>query len=255
MILTVHITNAKVEICVVEDGKRCSSFSLTAYEKRTADEYFVIMQLLFSQAGIDPTQAIGAIVASVVPALTKPICAAAQMCTGRPPMVLGPGVKTGLSIRIDDPTSLGAELAAASVSALSKYGAPCIIIQMQTAIVFSVIDSGKNFIGGSISPGITMGQAWLEKSAAKLTSIDVAAPKKVIGKSTADCMQSGIIFGSAALIDGMLERTLDELGSSASIVATGDWASTIVPHCARQDIVIDNDLVMHGLSLIWDKNR
>jgi len=255
MILTVHITNAKVEICCVKDGKRLHCFSLTSYEQRTADEYFIIMQLLFSQAGIDPKQALGAIVASVVPTLTRPISAATEMCTGKQPMILGPGVKTGLSIRIDDPVSLGAELAAASVAAIAKYSAPCIIIQMQTAIVFSVIDGGGHYIGGSISPGITMGQAGLEKGAAKLTSIDVNAPKNVIGKNTADCMQSGIIFGSAALIDGMLERTLKELGGNASIVATGDWANTIVPHCLRQDIIIDSELVMHGLSLIWKKNQ
>lgn len=255
MVLTVHITNAKVEICCVEEGRRLHSFSLTSYEQRTADEYFILMQLLFSRAGIDPENALGTIVASVVPTLTKPISAAAAMCTGKQPMILGPGVKTGLSIRIDDPASLGAELAAASVAAISKYGAPCIIIQMQTAIVLSVIDSGGHYIGGSISPGITMGQAGLEKGAAKLTSIDVTAPKKVIGKNTTDCMQSGIIFGSASLIDGMLERMLAELGNGANIVATGDWANTIVPYCSRKDIVIDTELVMHGLSLIWKKNQ
>jgi len=126
---------------------------------------------------------------------------------------------------------------------------------MQTAIVVSVIDAGGNFIGGSISPGITMGQAGLEKGAAKLPSIGVSAPKRVIGKNTSDCMKSGIIFGAAAMVDGLISRTLSELGYDAAVVATGDWAEPIVPHCEREGIVIDNGLVMRGLALIWDKNK
>lgn len=254
MILTADIANAKIEICCVEEGRKLYSCSLSSSTKRTADEFFVVMELLFRRAGIDLSKLSGAIVASVVPALTKPLCGAIRLCTGKAPLLVGPGVKTGLSIRIDDPTSLGGDLAAAAVAAIDAYPLPCIVIDMETATAICVIDEKGNYQGGAICPGIMMGQVGLEKGAAKLPSVNAVAPKKVIGKNTSDCIQSGIIFGAAAMIEGIVERTVAELGMDASVVATGVWAESIIPYCKNKNIVIDDELVMRGLYLIWRRN-
>jgi len=255
MILTADIANSKIEICAVQDGQRVYSCALSSETRRTPDEFSVVLSLLFEKNDIDLLKIEGAIVASVVPALTKPICRAIELCTGCCPLVVGPGIKTGLSIRIDDPAALGADLAASAASAISKYPLPCIVINMETATAICVIDERANYIGGAICPGITMGQLGLERGTAKLASVVTSAPRNVIGKNTTDCMQSGIIFGAAAMLDGIIERTISELGHDATVVATGNWAKSIIPHCKHAGITIDSDLVMHGLYLIWLKNR
>ena len=256
MILTLDIGNASISICCVENGKRLCRFQLSSDKNRTAEEYAAIMTLLAGAEHADLSQVSGAILASVVPQLTERLSIAVHRCTGRRPLVVGPGVKSGLNIRMDDPTELGGDLVAAAVAAAERYPLPCIIVDMGLATAVGVLDGSGNYIGGLICPGVGMSQSSLAQAASQLPDVSLDKPKHIIGKNTRDSMQSGIIHGAAAMLDGVLDRVETELGCpAASVVVTGERASVIVPNCRRAGIRIDDDLVMYGLWCIWKRNR
>lgn len=255
MILTFDIGNANIAMHCVENGEALCRFVLSSNKERTADEYSAVMELLADKKGIGLADAGGAIIASVVPQLTGVLAAAVRFCTGKQPLIIGPGVKTGLNIRMDAPTELGGDLVAAAVGAIGTYPLPCIVIDMAAATAVGVIDSKGCYIGGLICTGVATGQSSLSQSASQLPNVSLRAPGRVIGRNTVDSMQSGLIYGSAAMIDGVIGRVEAELGERASVVATGDIAAGIIPHCIRRDITIDPDLVMRGLWRIYKKNR
>ena len=256
MILTIDIGNARLVFCCVENGEKICRFSLYADKARTADEYAAMIQLLATQRGVELKDIAGSIIASVVPQLTAVTAEAVERCTGKVPLIVGPGVKSGLNIRMESPTELGGDLVAAAVAAAAKYPLPCIIIDMGTATAVGVLDENGSYIGGLICPGVNMSQYSLARSASQLPDVSLVRPKRVIGKNTRDSMQSGIIHGAAAMIDGVIDRVEAELGRpAASIVATGVSAEIILPCCHRKDILPDEDLVMHGLWRIWCRNN
>lgn len=256
MILTLDIGNASITACCVESGKRLCRFQLSSDKNRTEDEYVGLMTLLAGSCGATLSRAAGAIIASVVPQLTAVLAPAVQRCTGHAPLIVGPGVRSGLNIRMDDPAELGGDLAAAAVAAVERYPLPCVIVDMGTATAVGVIDAKGSYIGGLICPGVGLSQSSLARSASQLPDVSLEKPRRVIGKNTRDSMQSGLIFGAAAMLDGVLERVESELGmSAASVVVTGENAGVIVPNCRRKDISIDEDLVMYGLWSIWRRNR
>ncbi len=256
MILTLDIGNAAVTVCCTENGTRLARFQLSADKNRTTDEYAAYLTLLAQGAGMELTRAAGAIIASVVPQLTAVIAPAIRRCTGKTPLIVGPGVRSGLNIRMDDPTELGGDLAAAAVAAVERYPLPCIIVDMGTATAVGVIDAKGCYIGGLICPGVGLSQSSLARSASQLPDVSLQQPRHVIGKNTRDSMQSGLIHGAAAMLDGVLERVEAELGApAASVVVTGENADVIVSNCRRKDIRIDDDLVMYGLWSIWRRNR
>ena len=256
MILTIDIGNASIVVCCVENGEKCCRFVLSADKSRSADEYAAMMRLIATQNGVALERAAGAIIASVVPQLTGVTAAAVECCTGQRPLVVGPGVKSGLNIRMDAPTELGGDLVAAAVAALERYPLPCILIDMGTATAVGVIDRKGSYIGGLICPGVSLSQYSLARSASQLPDVSLDIPKRVIGKNTRDSMRSGIIHGTAAMVDGVIARVEEELGEpAASVVATGVSSGVILPFCTRKDIVTDEDLVMRGLWSIWKKNR
>ena len=256
MILALDIGNASISVCCMESGSSVCRFQLSSDKSRTTDEYAAYMTLLAENCGMNLKRAAGAIIASVVPQLTAVLAPAVQRCTGRAPLIVGPGVRSGLNIRMDDPTELGGDLAAAAVAAAERYPLPCIIINMGTATAFGVIDERGCYIGGLICPGVGLGQNSLARSASQLPDVSLEKPKHIIGKNTRDSMQSGLIHGAAAMLDGVLERVESELGRpAASVVVTGESAGMIVPNCRRSDIRIDEDLVMYGLWCIWRRNR
>ncbi len=256
MILTLDIGNASIVVCCVEGGKRLCRFQLSSDKSRTVDEYAAYMTLLAGGFGADLSRAAGAIIASVVPQLTDVLSSAVQRCTGRAPLIVGPGVRSGLNIRMDDPSELGGDLAAAAVAAAERYPLPCIIVDMGTATAFGVIDEKGSYIGGLICPGVSLSQSSLARSASQLPDVSLEKPKRIIGKNTRDSMQSGLIHGAAAMLDGVLARVESELGMpAASVVVTGENARVIVPNCLRGGIEIDEDLVMYGLWSIWRRNR
>ena len=254
MILTFDIGNANIVMCCVEGGKRLCRFVLSTNKSRTADEYSVVMGLLAKKNGVDLLEAQGSIIASVVPQLTGVLAEAVKSCTGKRPLIVGPGVKSGLNIRMDDPTELGGDLVAAAVSAMETYPLPCVVIDMGTATAIGVIDAKGSYIGGLICPGVGLSQSSLAKGASQLPNVSLEAPRHVIGKNTRDSMQSGLINGTAAMLDGVIERVEAELGAACSVVITGDSAAEIIPHCRRDGIIADEDLVMRGLWRIYRRN-
>ena len=195
----------------------------------------------------------GCIVASVVPPLNNIVTAALKKLLHVSPLLVGPGIKTGLNILMDNPGQLGSDLVVNAVAGLHYYGAPIIMIDMGTATTISVVDNRKNYIGGMILPGVRVSLDSLVNRTSQLPRISLEAPKKIIGKNTIDCMKSGIIMGQASCIDGMIERIWDELGYQAQVVATGGLAGCIVPYCKKK-IVYDNELTLKGLEIIYRKN-
>ena len=179
---------------------------------------------------------------------------AVERITGHQPLILGPGTKTGLNIRIDNPAETGSDLVAAAVAAKSKYPLPIIIVDMGTATTITAVDRDGAFIGGAILPGLRVSVDALVGKTSQLTGIALTPPKKAIGKSTSDSMRSGAIFGTAGMIDGLIERFCEELGSEATVLGTGGLMDTIAPYC-RSRIIVDQDLLVEGLRLIYEKNR
>ena len=254
MILTFDIGNMNIVMCCVAQGERLCRFVLSTEKTRTADEYSAVMELLADKNGIDLAAAEGSIIASVVPQLTGVIAQSVLRCTGTYPLIVGPGVKSGLNIRMDTPTELGGDLVAAGVAAVERFPLPCIIVDMGTATAVGVLDAAGCYIGGLICPGVGLSQSGLAKSASQLPDVSLETPKRVIGKNTRDGMRSGLIYGTAAMLDGVIARVEAELGSACSVVVTGDSAREILPCCTRRDIVLDEDLVMRGLWSIYWRN-
>lgn len=254
MILTVDISNTSVNFSVMENDKAVFSFRLSSDKSRTADEYSALMALSAQQRGIDLKAVDGAIVSSVVPTLTSVMESAVETASGRRPIVIGPGVKTGLNIRLDDPTELGGDFVSAAVAALEQYPLPCVIIEMGTATAMGILDSAGSYIGGIICPGPMVSQVALARGAAQLSNVSISPTPQVICKSTDTCMQSGIVHGSAAMIDGLLDRIEDELGQPVTVVVSGDWADTIIPHCKRE-MIVDKELLTRGMCMIYRKNH
>ena len=196
----------------------------------------------------------GAIISSVVPPLNSVLKKAIRFIYDVEPLLVGPGIKTGLKIHCDNPASVGADLICACVAAQQMYGSPALIVDMGTATKMIVVDKTGAFIGVSIIPGVLMGLRALSSGTAQLPQVSLEAPPSVIGKNTVDCMRSGVVFGNASLIDAMIDRFDDEMGEPLPVIATGGLSSTIIPHC-KHDITLDEDLVLKGLNILYNKNN
>lgn len=254
MILAIDVSNNHIVIGGMENEEIVFSARIATVKSRTADEYSVLMDLTARQKGIDLSLMEGCIISSVVPELTGVLREASKSLIGKNPMVVGPGVRTGLNIRIDDPTELASDFVAAAVAALEKYPLPCVTVNMDTAVAMGVLDEKGSYIGGTIAAGVMASQVALSRGAALLHSVTPDAPSRVIGKNTVDSMKSGIVFGTAAMLDGLLTGIDEELGQRVHVVATGVWAEEVIPHCRREGIVLDKDLAMRGLWHIYKKN-
>lgn len=255
MILTVDLSNTHITMGGVEDENVLFSCRLATEKHRTGDEYAVLMRLMLQPYLSEHGEPVGSILSSVVPELTPTILHALRVVTGKAPMVIGPGVKTGLNIRLDDPSELGSDFVAASVAAQASYPLPVVTVDMDTAMGIGVTDASGAYIGGVIAPGVMVSSTALTRQASLLHNILPKAPGHIICKRTDESMRSGIIYGSAAMLDGLLMGIDEELGQTATVVATGTWAEAVIPHCRRKNIHIDRDLIHRGLWLIWKKNQ
>ncbi|MEG0692042.1 MAG: type III pantothenate kinase, partial [Oscillospiraceae bacterium] len=195
----------------------------------------------------------GAIISCVVPPLINTLKKAISRLLDCRVMTVSPGTKTGLNIKIDNPAILGADLVCGAVSAIGRYPMPCIIIDLGTATKFSVLDKDGSFLGVSIMPGVNISLEALSANTAQLPHIDFGESVNVIGKNSPDSMRSGILFGTASMVDGMIERINEELSAKATVVATGGVASSIIPYC-KSDITVDENIVLYGVKKIYDKN-
>ena len=254
MILAIDIGNTNIVIGCCDDEKIYFIERLSTNIPKTELEYAISFKNVLEIYGIDPAQIEGGIVSSVVPPITNIVRSSAEKVLGKPVKIVGPGVKTGLNILMDNPAQVGSDRIVNAVAAINEYPVPLVIIDMGTATTFCVVDDKKNYIGGMILPGVRISLDALTSRTSQLSRISIEAPKKTIGKNTIDCMKSGIIHGNAACIDGMVQRIEKELGQKATVLATGGLAKKIVPYC-EQDIVIDDELLLKGLRLIYNKNK
>ena len=253
MILAVDIGNTNIVIGCMEKEKVYFVERVSTNISKTELEYVVEFKTLLDLYQIKVGEITGSIIASVVPPLTNIVKAAMEKLLHNVPLVVGPGVKTGLNILMDHPGQVGSDLIVNAVAGLKYYGAPIIIIDMGTATTISVVDEKKNYVGGMILPGVKVSLESLVNRTSQLPRISLEAPKKIIGKNTIDCMKSGIIMGQASSMDGMIERIWEEMGCQAAVVATGGLAGCIIPYCKKK-IICDNELTLKGLNIIYRKN-
>ena len=254
MILAIDIGNTNIVIGCIDENKTYFVERLRTDSSKTAREYALDLKNVLELYGITREDLNGSIVASVVPPVSTTIRQAMEKVTGQKPLMVGPGVRTGLNIKVDNPASVGADLIVAAVAAVRDYPAPLIIIDMGTATTMTVVDRNGNYIGGVIIPGLQVALDSLVNRAAQLTKISLDVPSQVIGRNTLNCMQSGSLYGTAAMIDGMIDRMEAELGEPATVVATGGLARFVMPLCNHQ-IQMDDGLLLKGLWIIYQKNQ
>jgi type III pantothenate kinase len=256
VLLAIDVGNSNTSVGLFDKGKNLKFLaSLDTDSRKTADQISVDLMNLFMLYRFHYTEVSGAILCSVVPPLNFMMEKALTRLLGRPPMVVGPGVKTGLNIRMPVQTQVGADIVADAVSALEKFSPPIITIDMGTATTIGVISQGRNYEGGLLLPGVNVSLEALSRRAAQLPDISLQHPKSLIGKTTEDCMRSGIVYGTAGMLDGVIDRIREEFpGQKLSVVATGGNAPVIVRYC-RNPIIYDKYLLMDGLWTIYQKNR
>lgn len=253
MILAVDVGNSNIVIGGLSGDEITFEARLRTDATKTSDEYCIDLKMILEVYHVDPSQLEGAIISSVVPQVLNSMKTAVTKLTGHTALVVGPGLKTGLNIKIENPAQTGADLVVGSVAALREHKAPIIVIDMGTATTVTVLDETGSFIGGSICPGVKISLDALTERTALLPGLQLDQPKRAIGRNTIDCMRSGIMLGTACMLDGLVERFEEELGSKATVVATGGIAKFIIPMC-RTPIVYDKDLLLKGLAILYREN-
>ena len=254
MILAIDVGNTNIVLGCIEDGEIRNIMRVHTNLEATAAEYAINLSQILQLYGVDTRALEGAILSSVVPTVTEALKAAVRQLTGRECMVVGPGMKTGLNLRIDDPGTLAGDLLVGAVAAMNCYGYPAIVMDLGTATTMTVIDKDGCFRGGAILPGVKLGYRALAAGTSLLPDISITPPPKAVASNTVDCMRSGAVFGTAAILDGLAERMEAELGYPCRLIATGGLASSITPNC-RREIVCDDDLLLKGLWILWEKNK
>ena len=254
MILAIDVGNTNIVVGCIDDRKTYFIERLSTNRTKTELEYAVDLKNVLDIYHIKKTEIEGCIISSVVPQITNIVKLAAEKILKKNAIVLGPGVKTGLNIMMDNPVQLGADQVADAVAGISGYPVPLILIDMGTATTASVVNSKKQYVGGMILPGVGVSLDALTARASQLSGISIDAPRHVIGKNTIECMKSGVLYSNASALDGIIDRIEEELGEKATVVATGGLAKKIVPHCKRE-IILDEELLLRGLLIIYEKNK
>ena len=253
MILAVDIGNTNIVLGCIEDGKILFEARMATDRLKTSDQYCVELKSMLSLYDVSPKDVSGSIVASVVPPVLNSVRTAIYKLTGGSCLVVGPGIKTGMNIRMDNPLEVGSDLIVASVAAIAEYGAPLLLVDMGTATTVTAVDADGAFIGGCICPGVKISMEALTARTAQLPGISLDEPEHAIGKNTRDSMRSGIMFGAAAMLDGLLDRMEEEMGGDVKAIATGGLSKFVVPLCRRK-LIYDRSLMLKGLWLIYQRN-
>lgn len=254
MVLAVDIGNSNIVVGCFDEKKILFVERLATNKSATALEYAVLFKTVLELNGFFGRTFEGGIISSVVPAVTNMVKAALEKLIGKTPLIVGPGLKTGLKIRLDNAAQLGSDRVADAVAAIHHYPVPLILIDMGTATTISVVDGDKSFIGGMIMPGLRISAEALTSRTSQLPQISLDPPKKAIGRNTMDCMRSGIIYGCASTIDGAIRCIEEELGEACTVVSTGGHARLVAPYCKRE-IIIDDELLLKGLMILYHKNK
>ena len=253
MILTIDVGNTNVVLGGVEDGVVVSRSRLATNTSDLPNDYAMKMRQSFAFDSIDYHEFEGAILSSVVPQVNRAIRSAVRKLTGLECIIVGAGIKTGVNVKIDDPGTLAGDLITGTVGALSMYKPPIIIVDMGTATTIVAVDKDGAYIGGAIVPGVNLSFEALSQGTSLLPNISIEAPRKCIATNTVDSMKSGAVFGTAAMIDGMIERMEAELGQPATVIATGGLSGGIIPYC-KHEIKHEPDLLLKGLAILYQKN-
>jgi len=254
MILTIDIGNSNIVLGGVEGDDIVFEARLRTDPTKTSDEYCIDLKMILEVYGVKEADIEGSIIGSVVPQVLNSVQTAIKKLTGKAALVVGPGLKTGLNIRIENPNQTGADLVVGAVAALREHKPPMIIVDMGTATTIMVLDKDGAFIGGAIAPGVKISLDALTDRTALLPGLQLDQPKKAIGRNTIDCMRSGIMMGAACMLDGMVERMEAELGAKATVVATGGIAKFVIPMC-KTPMVYDKDLLVKGLAILYRENK
>ena len=247
MLLAIDIGNSNITLGGIQEGEILFEARLATDSTKTSDEYGVEIKDMLDLFGARVEEIRDCIVASVVPSVFNSVRNGIVKLTGKEPMVVGPGIKTGINILLEDPI-------AAAVAAVDTYPTPLTVVDMGTATTIAVIDDGNAFLGGAVLPGLRISAEALSSRASLLPGIQLERPRRAIGKNTVECMQSGLMFGAAAMVDGLIDRMEAELGRPTTVVATGGVARFVVPLC-RHEIALERDLQLKGLDLLYRKNR
>lgn len=254
MILAIDIGNSNIVLGCIEGEQILREARMATDLLKTSDQYCAELKNMLDLLEVPVRGIDGVIISSVVPPVLNSFKTAIVKLTGLVPLVVGPGIKTGLNILLDNPAMAGGDLIVGAVAALHQYQPPLLIVDMGTATTITAIDSKGNFLGGSIFPGVKISAEALSGKTAQLPAISLETPEKAIGRNTVDSMRSGLMMGTASMLDGMIARMEEELGMTATVVATGGIARFITPMC-RREMIYDRDLLLKGLRILYEKNR
>jgi len=254
MLLAIDIGNTNIVIGCIKDDEILFEARIATDRTRTSDQYGVEIKNMLEAFGVKKEDVGDCIISSVVPPVFNSVRTGVLKVIGKQPMVVGPGLKTGLNIQVDVPSQVGSDRIVIAVAALAEYEAPLILMDLGTATTIEVVEPGNIYMGGVIIPGVKVSVDALTSRAAQLPGISLDQPKHVIGKNTVDCMRSGIMYGTAGMIDGIVDRMEEELGHKSTLVATGGMAQFVTPLC-KHDIILERDLLLKGLNIIYKKNK
>ena len=254
MLLAIDIGNTNLVIGCFRDDKILFKARIATDRTRTSDQYGVEIKNMLEAYGVDRSDIKDCIISSVVPPVFNSVRTGVIKIIGKQPMVVGPGLKTGLNIHVDVPSQVGSDRIVIAVAALAEYKAPLLLMDLGTATTIEAVEPDNVYMGGVIIPGVRVSLDALTSRAAQLPGISLDQPKQVIGKNTVDCMRSGMMYGTAAMIDGLVERMEEELGHRCTLIATGGLAQFIIPLCKRE-IILEKDLLLKGLNIIYKKNK
>ena len=254
MLLAIDIGNTNIVIGCIKDDDIVFKARIATDRTRTSDQYGVEIKNMLEAFDVHKEDISDCIISSVVPPVFNSVRTGVIKVIGKMPMVVGPGLKTGLNIHVDVPTQVGSDRIVIAVAALAEYKAPLILMDMGTATTIEVVEPENTYMGGVIFPGVKISLDALTARAAQLPGISLDKPKQVIGKNTVDCMRSGMMYGTAAMIDGLVDRIEEELGHSSTLIATGGMAQFITPLC-KHHVILEKDLLLKGLNIIYKKNK
>jgi type III pantothenate kinase len=254
MILAFDVGNTNIVIGVFRNAKLLTHWRIRTDKLGTCDEYGMLLASLFNYDGLNMKDIKAVVISSVVPSLMMELESVSEKYFSCKPLIVGPGVKTGLAIKYENPREVGADRVVNAVAAFHKYGGPLIIVDFGTATTFCVVNEHGDYLGGAISPGVSIATDALVTRASKLPRVELTKPKSIIGKNTIASMQAGIIYGFVGQVEGIINRMKQEIGTEVQVVATGGLAAIIAKETDVIDI-IDDFLTLDGLNLIYELNR